>query len=80
MKVQMLTLDAGPDGVRQPGKIYDVPATEAKTLITGGYAVDATNLKDPKRRSAPQQAVARRGKTATETNPDGDDDGEQDEE
>lgn len=74
MNVKMLTLDAGPDGVRQPGKIYDVPANEAKALIAGGYAIDATNLKDPKRRGAPQQAVARRGKTATETDPDGDDD------
>lgn len=84
MKVKMLTLDAGPQGVRQPGKVYDVSATEGKALIAGGYAVDATNLKDPKRRAAPEQAVSRRGKTATETgdpdddDPDGDD--EQDEE
>lgn len=66
MKVKMLTLDAGPEGVRQPGKIYDVAEKEAKELIKGGFAVDATNLK-PTRRSAPERATGRRGQTATET-------------
>src|SRR6187549_2124778 len=33
MKVKMLTLDAGPEGVRQPGKIYEVAEKEAKELI-----------------------------------------------
>ena len=80
MKVKMLTLDAGPQGVRQPGKVYEVPTAEGKTLIAGGYAVDATNLKESMRRNAPEQAIARRGKPATETkDPDGGDDEEQDE-
>jgi hypothetical protein len=74
MKIKMLTLDAGPDGVREPGKIYEVPNAEAKQLIAGGYAVDATHLDVPKRRGAPEQAVSRRGKVATET-----DDGDQEE-
>jgi len=67
MKIKMLTLAAGPGGVRQPGQIYEVAEKEAKSLIEGGYAVDAAHLPEPVRRAAPARAVARRGKTATET-------------
>ncbi len=67
MKIKMLTLEAGPEGVREPGKIYQVPDAEAKRLIAGGFAVDATYLDEPVRRRAPERAVGRRGKTATET-------------
>lgn len=44
MKVKMLTLAAGPDGVKHPGGIYDVDAKEGKALIEGRYAeaVDVT--------------------------------------
>ena len=66
MKVKMLTLDAGPDGVRQAGKIYEVPEKEAKELVKGGYAIDATHLA-PARRAAPERATGRRGKAADET-------------
>lgn len=38
MKVKMLTLAAGPDGVKHPGEIYDVDAKESKALIEGRYA------------------------------------------
>ena len=34
----MITLDAGPNGVKEPGKTYNVDAKEAKDLIDGGYA------------------------------------------
>src|SRR5687768_14063409 len=39
----MNTLAAGPEGVKQPGKIYDVSESEAKALVGGHYAkyVDA---------------------------------------
>lgn len=59
MKIKMLTLAAGPDGVKHPGTIYDVDVKEGKALIEGRYAeaVDATaeqeQLEDedkPKRR------------------------------
>lgn len=40
MKVKMRTLDAGPDGVKHPGKTYDVSEAEGKALIAGGYAVE----------------------------------------
>lgn len=45
MKIQMLTLQAGPDGVRQPGSVHDVPAAEAKELIDGGFAIPAAKMK-----------------------------------
>lgn len=38
MKIKMLTLAAGPDGVKHPGTIYDVDAKEGKALIEGRYA------------------------------------------
>lgn len=38
MKIKMFALQAGPDGVREIGKVYDVPEKEAKELIAGGYA------------------------------------------
>ena len=42
MKIRMLTLAAGPDGVLQAGKIAEVPEAKARALIAGGYAVDLT--------------------------------------
>jgi hypothetical protein len=38
MKVKMITLDAGPEGVKQPGQIYNVDDKEGKDLLDGGYA------------------------------------------
>lgn len=42
MKIRMLTLAAGPDGVLQAGKIAEVPEARARALIAGGYAVDVS--------------------------------------
>ena len=52
MKVKMLTLQAGPKGVREPGKEYDVPDKEAKELIAGGYAQPVGVEKAASRRGA----------------------------
>lgn len=38
MRIKMLTLDAGPGGVRRPGQVYEVPDKEAQELINGGFA------------------------------------------
>lgn len=38
MRVKFLSLDAGPDGVRQANSVHDVPEAEARDLIAGGYA------------------------------------------
>ncbi len=34
----MLTLAAGPDGIRQPGSVCEVDEAEGKALIAGGFA------------------------------------------
>jgi hypothetical protein len=46
-KVRMKTLDAGPNGVRQIGQVYDVDDKEAKELVEGGFAeyVEKSNEK-----------------------------------
>ena len=39
MRVQFVTLDAGPAGVRQPGTVHEVGEAEGSDLVAGGYAV-----------------------------------------
>lgn len=39
MRIKMITTSAGPDGVRQPGSVYDVPKAEAEALIEAHAAV-----------------------------------------
>lgn len=41
MEIRMRTLSAGPRGVRQAGKKYEVETAEANELIAGGFAVPA---------------------------------------
>ena len=38
MKVRLLTLMAGPEGVVHPGAVIEVSPEEAEALITGGFA------------------------------------------
>lgn len=58
----MLTLMAGPGGVRQPGKVYDLPPAEAAALIQAGYAkkVEANAAPQP---VAPRTAARKGGRT-----------------
>lgn len=67
MKIKMLTLQAGPDVVRQAGKVYDVPTKEAESLIAGGYAIQV-DAEKPKpaatSTSTPRVATKSRGRTA----------------
>ena len=66
MKVKMLTLQAGPQGVREVGQIYTVPDKEAKELIEGGYAVEVKRAEEPER--AVRVSTSRRGRlTADES-------------
>lgn len=53
--VRMLKLMAGPQGIRPLGKVIAVSETEAKQLIDGGIAEDAT----PKPGSKPSKAIER---------------------
>ena len=41
MRVRMLTLMAGPEGIRSPGSVVDVPQADAVALIDGGFAESA---------------------------------------
>jgi hypothetical protein len=58
MKIKMLTLQAGPTGVREVGSVHDVDDKEAKALIAGGYAIPVEKVVE--------KAVAKRGEKATE--------------
>jgi len=40
MKIRMKTLCAGPQGVLDAGKVYELDPKRAKDLIDGGYAVE----------------------------------------
>lgn len=66
----MLTLQAGPDGVRQAGAEYDVPTAEAEALIQGGYAekvAKAAPVVPPE--GKPRTAARGRGRTGTKPDP-----------
>ena len=39
----MVTLAASPERVLEPGKVYNLPAAEAKELLAGKYAVEPTD-------------------------------------
>lgn len=64
MKIKMLTLQAGPEVVREVGHIYDVPQAEAKVLIDGGYAVEVK--RDVPVERAVRVASGRRGRIASQ--------------
>lgn len=64
MRVRMKTLMAGPDGVRKPDAVYDLPTAEAQALIDGGYAVKVEKADKPEAASAPRAATRSRGRTA----------------
>lgn len=55
MKVKMITLDAGPNGVKEPGKTYNVDAKEAKELIDGGYAEAISVTKEEPREESREE-------------------------
>lgn len=65
MKIKILTLSAGPAGVRQPGKVYDVPPEEAAALIEAGYAEQVADqaVQTEPVASAPRTASRKAGRT-----------------
>lgn len=71
MKITMLTLQAGPDGVRKPGESYDVPSAEAEALIAGGYAkkTEPVTKPEPAVEGKPRTATRGRGRTGTQPEP-----------
>ena len=48
MKVKMLTLAAGPDGIVRPGSVIEVKVAEGRALIKCGYAVEIDKPKEDK--------------------------------
>lgn len=64
MRVKMKTLMAGPDGIRKPDTIHDLPTAEAEALIAGGYAEKVEKSAKPDAASAPRTATRGRGRTA----------------
>ena len=45
MKIKLLSIDAGPAGVFQPGTVRDVPQAEAEAMVAGGYAKFVLEIK-----------------------------------
>lgn len=41
-EIRMITMGAGPEGVRLPGTVHAVAGEEARELVKGGYAEYAT--------------------------------------
>lgn len=39
MRIRMLTLMAGPEGIRSPGSVVELSPADAHALIDGGFAV-----------------------------------------
>lgn len=66
MKIRMITLSAGPDGARHPGKTYMVSTQEGEALIAGGYAVEvkSTDAAKAAASSAPRTADKPHGRRA----------------
>lgn len=79
MRVRFLAIDAGPDGVRQPGTVHDVDDAEAAALIDGKYAekADATPAKKPPAKKKPK---ASGGASEGSEGTDGDEAGDGDDE
>ena len=51
MKIKMLTISAGPDGVFHPGAIRTVSKEEGEVLIKGKFAVEVADADKPKKGS-----------------------------
>lgn len=57
MKVKMVTLAAGPEGMLRPGAEIDLPQEKAMALIEGGYAVPVHVVRETATVEPPEQAV-----------------------
>jgi len=57
MKVRMLSLAAGPDGVLLPGAEVEIPDDPARALVAGGYAVAVGSASSPTAPGSPTGGV-----------------------
>jgi hypothetical protein len=70
MKIRMLTLSAGPEGVRQQGGVYEVKAAEGKSLAAAGHAEILDTPKKPKKSKADDKSdLLAEDETATVAQP-----------
>lgn len=59
MRIKMITTMAGPDGVRQAGKVYEVENELAATLLKGGFAEPVPERKQTAEIKPKERAVGR---------------------
>ena len=64
MRIRMLSLSAGPDGILQAGHTYDLAEDQARVLVTGGYAVPVrvSSLETAAIKTSPQPSPDRGGR------------------
>lgn len=60
----MVTLDAGPAGIRPPGAVCDVDDAEGSALVAGGFA---TVIEAPKKAGKPSKATKAEESTTEST-------------
>lgn len=60
MKIKYKTRAAGPDGIRIPGDIADLPEAQAKRLVAGGYAQTVDPPKGTEAEPEPKQETPKR--------------------
>ena len=58
MRVEILTLQAGPHGVRHPGEVCDVSKDEGKALVAGGFGRETDRSIPSQRETAAKPAPA----------------------
>lgn len=55
MRIKMKVTSAGPDGVLNEGKIYDVVDKKGRQLVDGGYATEERAQPPPETAEAPPE-------------------------
>ncbi len=58
MKIRLITLMAGPEGVFPPGSVIEVSPEEARALVAGGYAEPVLRTAAPAKAEPPAVETA----------------------
>ncbi len=74
MRVKMISTSAGPSGIKQAGRVYEVSSAEGRSLCQGGYAspVGVAPIERAERATDPKRDTGRSGASTPGS---GDDDG-----
>ncbi len=75
MRIKMITTSAGPNGVKQAGRTYEVSAAEGRSLCQGGYAspVGVAPVERAERATNPRRDTEHRGANTPGSGDAGDD-------